>query len=170
MYYERSGLLSPACRSENGYRWYGEPEVKRLKNIISYRSFGLPIQEIASLLDQQALEQQQNSQQNPLSSDDPNQQQILHDQFCSLEKEIQRLRQQQKAIVLMLEQPSLLEQNHINKQRWVEIMQAAGLNDQDMQNWHKQFEEMEPEAHQQFLESLEIDAAEIKSIRRWSKD
>jgi len=26
----------------------------------------------------------------------------------------------------------------INKDRWVEIMRAAGLKEQDMQNWHKQ--------------------------------
>ncbi len=38
-----------------------------------------------------------------------------------------------------------------------------------MQNWHKQFEKMEPDAHQEFLESLSIDAKEISEIRAWSK-
>jgi len=123
LYYERAGLLLPACRSENGYRWYG----------------------------------------------DLAQEQILRDQFNSLEQEIQKLRQQQKAIVMLLEQPTLLEQNMVTKQRWVEIMKAAGLNEQDMKNWHKQFEKMEPDAHQEFLESLSIDAEEIKKISGWSK-
>lgn len=151
LYYERAGLLLPASRSENGYRWYGDKEVNRLKAITSYRSFGLPIQDIAPLLEHH---------------NDLAQEQILHNQFNSLEKEIQKLRQQQKAIVMLLEQPSLLEQNVVTKERWVEIMQAAGFNEEDMQNWHKQFEKMEPDAHQEFLESLNIDAKEIASIRR----
>ena len=49
----------------------------------------------------------------------------------------------------------------INKERWVEIMRAAGLTQEDMHNWHIQFEKMEPESHQEFLESLGIEAAEI---------
>jgi len=57
----------------------------------------------------------------------------------------------------------------INKERWVEIMRAAGLNEKDMRNWHIQFEKMEPEAHQEFLESLGINAAEIQKIREWSR-
>jgi hypothetical protein len=57
----------------------------------------------------------------------------------------------------------------ISKERWVDIMRAAGLNDQDMQNWHRQFEKMEPEAHQEFLESLGIKAEEIAKIREWSR-
>ena len=53
----------------------------------------------------------------------------------------------------------------ITKDRWVEIMRAAGLSDDDMHNWHRQFERLEPAAHQEFLESLDIDAEEIKAIR-----
>ena len=128
--------------------------MKRLEAILAYRSFGVPITNIAPLLDRQ---------------DDMAQEHILRDQFNSLEQEIQKLRQQQKAIVMLLEQPTLLEQNMVTKARWVEIMKAAGLNEQDMKNWHKQFEKMEPDAHQEFLESLSIDAEEIKKIRIWSK-
>ncbi|MEZ8092509.1 hypothetical protein ACED51_00360 [Photobacterium swingsii] len=57
----------------------------------------------------------------------------------------------------------------LNKSRWVEIMKAAGLTDENMKNWHQQFEAMEPEAHQTFLESLSIDAEEIKTIRHWAQ-
>ncbi|MCW8327623.1 MerR family transcriptional regulator [Photobacterium sp. SDRW27] len=154
LYYERAGLLLPTCRSENGYRWYGDKEIKRLETILAYRSFGVSITNIEPLLDRH---------------DDMAQEHILRDQFNSLEQEIQKLRQQQKAIVMLLEQPALLEQNMVTKARWVEIMKAAGLNEQDMKNWHRQFEKMEPDAHQEFLESLSIDAEEIKKIRSWSK-
>jgi MerR family transcriptional regulator, thiopeptide resistance regulator len=54
----------------------------------------------------------------------------------------------------------------VNKERWVEIMHAAGLSEQDMHNWHVQFELMEPEAHQEFLESLKIPQPEIERIRQ----
>lgn len=58
----------------------------------------------------------------------------------------------------------------LNKDRWVDIMRAAGLSDEDMHNWHAQFEKMEPEAHQEFLVSLGIEAAEIQKIREWSRN
>jgi hypothetical protein len=48
-------------------------------------------------------------------------------------------------------------------------MRAAGLNDDDMHNWHCQFEKMEPEGHEEFLQSLGIDKSEISRIREWSK-
>lgn len=154
LYYEREGLLMPHTRSENGYRWYGTDEIKRLESIMAYRAFGIPISSIAPLLDRE---------------DNMEQERILHDQLTALEKEIQKLRHQQKAIVMLLKQPSLLEQSMINKDRWVEIMKAAGFNEQDMKSWHQQFEKMEPEAHQEFLESLEIDKEEIARIRDWSR-
>jgi hypothetical protein len=58
----------------------------------------------------------------------------------------------------------------LNKDRWVKIMQAAGFSDEEMHNWHIQFEKMEPEAHHEFLVSLGIDAAEIHKIREWSRN
>ena len=154
LYYEREGLLKPAFRSDNGYRWYGEKEVNKLESILAYRSYGVPISRIASLMER---------------DDKVTQERILREQFNALEMEIQKLRQQQKAIVTLLEQPHILEQNMINKDRWVEIMKAAGLSEADMKNWHKQFESMEPDAHQEFLESLSINNDEITKIRSWSK-
>ena len=155
LYYERIGLLNPASRSANGYRWYGDAEVRRLEAIMAYRSYGLPVKSIGELLDR---------------DDDRDQERILSDQFAALEHEVQKLRQQQKAIVMLLEHPELLEQTMVNKDRWVEIMKAAGFNEDDMKSWHKQFEQIEPEAHQEFLESLSIEKEEIKAIRKWSKD
>ena len=53
----------------------------------------------------------------------------------------------------------------MNKAKWVEIMIAAGLSKEDMMKWHQKFEEMEPEEHQKFLESLDITQDEITAIR-----
>ncbi|WP_330471820.1 MerR family transcriptional regulator [Vibrio harveyi] len=149
LYYEREGLLAPAHRSENGYRWYGEKEMQRLKTISSYRSYGLPISSIRTLLAQKGKSQAE----------------ILKDHFNELEREIQNLRAQQKAIVVLLQEPQLIEDNIVTKERWVQIMQAAGFSKSDMVTWHQKFEEMEPAEHQKFLESLGIEQDEIVRIR-----
>ncbi|MGF1712220.1 MerR family transcriptional regulator [Vibrio kagoshimensis] len=150
LYYEKAGLLTPSYRSENGYRWYGDKESQILDSIIAYRSFGVPINDIAPLL---------------TSKDEKTQESILQEQFQSLEQEVQRLRQQQKAIVMLLGQPELAKHTSVTKERWVQIMRSSGMNEEDMANWHKQFERMEPDAHQEFLESLGIASNEIKQIR-----
>ncbi len=150
LYYEKEQLLLPTLRSENGYRWYGDKEIARLKAISSYRSYGLPLTSIRTLLDKQGQSQAT----------------ILKDHFEELEREIQTLRAQQSAIVALLQEPNLREDKSVNKQRWVEIMQAAGFTEADMVKWHQKFEEMEPQEHQKFLESLAIDADEIAQIRK----
>ncbi len=151
IYYEKKGILLPFSRSENGYRWYGKAEIDRLKMIIAYRSFGLPIVKLTSLI----------KRENGLD-----QESILKDQFTALEQEILILRKQQKAIVQFLKEPIQQENTMVTKERWVEIMKAAGLSDDDMLNWHRKFEELEPNEHQKFLESLSITPDEITRIRK----
>jgi len=58
----------------------------------------------------------------------------------------------------------------VSKERWVEIMRASGMSELDMHNWHAQFEKMEPQAHQEFLESLGISPAEIDKIHQFSRE
>jgi len=80
------------------------------------------------------------------------------------------LEEQQRCIVQLLRQkPLQKEAEVVNKERWVEIMRAAGLSEEDMHNWHVQCERMEPEAHQEFLESLDLDTEEVARIRAWSR-
>jgi len=150
LYYEREGLLKPALRSDNGYRWYGEAELKQLNDILRFRSFGIPVAEIQSLINQDTSVCQS---------------EVLRAQFEKLEQSILDLRKQQSAIVALLQQPELLEKNMVTKERWVEIMKASGFSPDDMVNWHKNFEKMEPTEHQIFLESLGIDDEEIVKIR-----
>lgn len=45
-FYEEQGLLSPCRNAENGYRVYGEQEVKSLKQIKLMRKLGVPIEDI----------------------------------------------------------------------------------------------------------------------------
>lgn len=150
LYYEREELLTPHHRSENGYRWYGKAEIKTLETIVSYRSYGMSIHDIANLI----------CGDNQLS-----QVQLLKQHFSKLESEIIKLRHQQKAVIALLQDKDHLESTMVTKQRWVEIMQAAGFTKTDMIKWHQKFEQMEPQEHQAFLESLGIEQEEIKNIR-----
>jgi len=154
LYYHRLGLLKPGKRSHAGYRIYSEADSDRLKQVCMFRQLGIPLKEIRRLLDQSG---------ETVAVD------ILQHRLHLLNGEIESLRRQQRCIVELLKQEPLRKGNEmITKNRWVEIMRAAGFNDQDMRNWHKQFEKMEPEAHQEFLESLGIEPEEIQKIREWS--
>lgn len=49
-HYDHIGLLKPDL-GENGYRYYGQAEMLRLQHILFYRELGLPLAEIARILD-----------------------------------------------------------------------------------------------------------------------
>lgn len=49
-FYEKEGLIMPS-RAENGYRDYSEEDVRRLKEIVILRKLGIPVQQVADILD-----------------------------------------------------------------------------------------------------------------------
>jgi MerR family transcriptional regulator, thiopeptide resistance regulator len=53
-HYDRLGLLCPR-RTESGYRMYRHEDLDRLEQIVALKFLGLPLKEIKSLLDQDAL-------------------------------------------------------------------------------------------------------------------
>lgn len=50
-HYDDIGLLKPAYLGTNGYRYYEQPQLYRLQQILMYREFGLPLDEISDLID-----------------------------------------------------------------------------------------------------------------------
>lgn len=179
LYYDRIGLLRPKNRSAANYRFYSQVDVQRLRQICLYRQLGLSLKEIGRLL-------------SPAGAADPPAA-ILRARLASLEREVATLRDQEAQIVRLLQQMSSRnvrgrrrktrratggangttlkskrkkEVAVVNKERWVEIMRAAGFSEKAMRDWHHQFETMEPHAHQEFLESLGIAADEIAKIRK----
>jgi DNA-binding transcriptional MerR regulator len=66
-FYDKVGLLSPAGKAKNGYRYYGEKELVRLQQILFFRELEFPLDDIkrmmsrpgfdpaAALLDQKKL-------------------------------------------------------------------------------------------------------------------
>lgn len=55
-HYDEIGLLSPAERSEAGYRLYGPADLRRLQRILAYRELGFELEAIAHLLDDAATD------------------------------------------------------------------------------------------------------------------
>jgi DNA-binding transcriptional MerR regulator len=49
--YDEIGLLKPASVGANGYRYYGREQLLRLQRILFHRELGVPLSEIARLLD-----------------------------------------------------------------------------------------------------------------------
>jgi MerR family transcriptional regulator, thiopeptide resistance regulator len=56
-HYDDIGLLSPAHVGANGYRYYGRKELLRLQRILFHRELGVPLNEIAELLEMEGEDQ-----------------------------------------------------------------------------------------------------------------
>ena len=156
LYYDKIGLLTPSGRSEANYRLYTDDDLKKMQFIELYKDAGLPLNDIAKLLE--------NDQAN-ISKD------ILEQRLLQLNHEINALRAQQQVLVELLGEASNLVQSKVmNKQQWTAILRSSGMNEQDMRNWHIEFETSMPQAHEDFLQSLGIDEQERAIIRSWKKD
>lgn len=161
LYYESLGLLRAESRSDANYRRYGERSLRRLEQIRAYRDAGLSLEDIARLFDASSTTTSE----------------ILERRFLQIDREIGTLRGHQQSILRLLhatavpsDRPQGRRTKVMTKEKWVEIMRAAGMTDQQMNQWHVEFERKAPEDHQKFLESLQIGEEEIGRIRQWSRD
>lgn len=156
LYYDRLGLLRPEYRTSAGHRLYSAADEARLAQICELRAAGLPLGEIDAVLEpSQKLRA-------PLGE-------ALNRRLSDLNREIASLRrQQQVALALLRERAAPGHTRAMTKERWVQLLTACGLDEADRDRWHAEFEKLSPEAHQDFLESLGLDAAEVAAIRRWS--
>ena len=53
-YWEESGILK-SCRMENGYRYYDDYNITKIKQIVMFRKFNLPIQDIHRIFTSEEL-------------------------------------------------------------------------------------------------------------------
>jgi hypothetical protein len=96
---------------------------------------------------------------------------LLEGRLHALNVEIGKLRDQQAIVIKILKSAKLIKKSRImNKEIWVGLLRAAGLDEAGMRKWHKEFEKVSPEAHKDFLESLRLSKKEVGHIRRWSKE
>lgn len=56
-HYDEIGLLTPSGRSSAGYREYASADLSRLQRVLGYRALGLPLDEIAVILDDPTIDQ-----------------------------------------------------------------------------------------------------------------
>jgi len=153
LYYDSIGLLSPIKRNESNYRVYTEKECKELEQICILRSIGVSIEDIKDII---------NSRISRTNT-------VLHQRLKAINDEINRLREQQKSIVDLLGKKEIMMSTRImTKEKWIELLRKAGLDDKGMAKWHYEFEMSSPEAHQDFLESLGLSTEEISRIRNWA--
>jgi DNA-binding transcriptional MerR regulator len=154
LYYESIGLLKRPRRSFGNYRVYQEADLERLRQICIYRDAGLKLTDIRSILDA------------PRSDAAA----VLRRRFVELGQGIERLREHQRAIARLLQTATQLRRvPMVTKEKWVQVMRAAGFGDAEMHRWHAEFEKSAPAEHQEFLEFLHIPPDEIKQIRAWSQ-
>lgn len=154
LYYDQIGLLQASNRTSSNYRLYSKEDAMRLDKIRFYRQVGLSLPEISRLL---------------MDASSDNVESILEKRLEELNKEIHALKDQQQVIVKILKLDCLPEQiRGMNKEKWVQLLKSAGLDDQAMEKWHMEFERLSPDGHQDFLESLGIKKDEIIFIRKWS--
>jgi len=152
LHYEELGLLLPASRSAAGYRLYGEEEIERLQAIRSYRDAGLSLSAVRELLAEEAS--------------DPAR--ILSRRLIGLNDEIIRLRAQQMQLARLLTAPTLRARRWTHGQ-WVGMLRDAGFDDEDMHNWHVDFEAGDAPAHAAFLRALGLPANAVADIRLHSR-
>ena len=154
LYYESCGLLKPAHRTGANYRLYGEKEARVLEQICLYRSVGLSVSSIRRML----------------ANPETDVAALLRRRLQELDSEISRLRGHQQVILRLLQSKQILRRTKdMTKDKWVSIMKSAGFSEDDMRRWHREFEKAAPEDHKEFLQFLHIPAAEITSIREWSR-
>ena len=154
LYYDRLGLLPPSGRTGSGYRCYSDKDQRRLERICYFREAGLTLKEIRSVL----------------SSGGKPGAKLLEKRMRETAGSLLGLRNQQRLLAGMLSRiASGKPPPAVDKQLWVEMLRAAGMDENAMNRWHTEFERRAPEGHNEFLISLGIPQEEVARIRRWSR-
>ena len=154
LHYHRLHLLKPTGRTAAGYRIYDARSAARLGRIVELRRAGLPLRAIRRVLDSQT----------PLAD-------VLQEQIGDLNRQVASLRMQQRVVLSLLELTARRPgKRTLSKETWTQMFQAIGLTDEEMRQWHANFEKNMPDAHLDFLHSLGLGPEEIRRIRAWSLD
>lgn len=154
LYYDRLGLLKPSGRTASGYRYYTDAEQARLERIGHFREAGLTLKEIRAVL---------------ASGGKPGTR-LLETRLRETAENLAGLKHQQRLLAGMLRQVASGKRHRIvDVKLWVEMLDAAGMDENARRRWHTEFEHRAPEGHREFLLSLGIPAEEATRIQQWSR-
>jgi DNA-binding transcriptional MerR regulator len=152
LYYDRIGLLAPSGRTGSGYRCYSEKDYRRLERICQFREAGLTLKDIRGVL----------------SSGGKPGAKLLEKRMRETAATIVDLKNQQRVLARMLGRIARTS-GPVDVELWVDMLEAAGMDEKGRKRWHTEFERRAPEAHNEFLLSLGIARDEVTKIRRWSR-
>lgn len=154
LFYDRLGLLRSSGRTGSGYRVYTDKELKRLLRIRHFREAGLSLQEIRSVL----------------STGGTPGTRLLEQRMRKAAEDIVGLKNQQRLLAGMFRKAASGKRPRcVDKQLWIEMLKAAGMDQPAMERWHAEFERRSPDGHQEFLLSLGIAPNEVARIRSLSQ-
>jgi len=154
LYYDRLGLLPPSGRTGSGYRCYTDKDHRRLERICHFREAGLTLKEIRGVL---------------ASGGKPGAK-LVEQRLRETAASILNLRNQQRLLAAMLSRiASGNPPPVVDVKLWVEMLEAAGMDQNARKRWHTEFERRAPAGHDEFLVALGIPKAEVARIRRWSR-
>jgi len=154
LYYDSIGLLRPTGRSAANYRIYTPSDCRRLEQVCFYRQMGLSLKEIDKALQ---------TPENKITT-------LLEKRLGELDAAIRSLREQQRVIFQVMKGKAIRKRLPLmNKAHWMSLLRAAGLDEEGMHRWHREFERRFPQSHGEFLRGLGIPEKEIQAIRRWCK-
>jgi DNA-binding transcriptional MerR regulator len=150
LYYDDIGVLKPSERGENGYRFYSESDIDRLKRIVVLKEAGVSLSEITMHLEMPEID---------VAS-------MLLKRLNEMNKEIENIKNQQGVIIKLLKNNDLMKKRvSLSKEVWLGILENAGINNDSALKWHMDFEQQSPEQHQKFLLALGFTPDEIQKIR-----
>ena len=159
LHYDRLGLLQPTGKTGAGYRLYGPDAAARLGRIVELRAAGMSLDSIGRVLDSKV----------PLTDALTAQLQSLHRQQADTADQLRIVRGLLGGTSARAKPArGKTAATAFTKASWTAMFRAIGLSDADMKKWHRHFELAQPGDHQAFLESLGLDAAEVRRIRSWS--
>ncbi len=156
LYYDRIGLLRPSGRTRANYRLYTAADRRKLERICTYRRTGMALRDIGTIL---------------ATGVKGTGTALLEKQLDELDAQIEQRQRQQQMIVQLLGSGRLPPAGSgLDRDKWAALLRASGMSDDDMMQWHIQFERLFPDDHQAFLDSLGIPDDEIALIRKASRD
>ncbi len=154
LYYDRIGLLAPSGRTGSGHRYYSERDRRQMERICQFRDAGLTLKDIRRVL----------------SSGGKPGVKLLEERMREIAESIVKLKDQQRILAGMLGRiASGNSAGPVDVELWVEMLEAAGMDQKSRKRWHTEFEQRAPAAHEEFLLSLGILRDEVAQIRRWSR-
>lgn len=146
LYYDRIGVLRPSKRSAAGYRCYSRSDIARLARICRYRRAGIALADIRAVLD------------SPLDG-------VAHAlaaRLESLDRELRRVREQQRAVLGLLGgDPGTF----LTAPGFVALLECAGVDAGQRARFHAAVERLAAPEHRALLAFLSVSAEDVARIR-----